>query len=365
MLRKGSNSGSDSFDRYSTMRVMQKLKDNSSNENSMDSSTSGAVQRLENLSINSNDLSASDEEVIQKKIISFPAPIVTDTDLESHEMTYINHIGEGSFGTVFKASYKSQMVAVKQITYANQDEEKDDHQQESDNLNQCFHEKTIHGMLSRSSNSQQYIIKLYGFMLDATKKDFYLVTEFAEESLSGLLAQKPLGLKSKYSISKKIATAIHVMHENGVVHRDIKGDNVLLVGGEVKMCDFGVATFYEPKNKAGIKCELAGTIPWAAPEVFQRVPYTEKVDIYSFGVLLWEITTQTDPRDLDEFARLHPDRQFYLACMGKLPNLPISENIPIPLLSKMKRCWELEPSNRPDAGELAKELEKDFSSLKM
>lgn len=84
------------------------------------------------------------------------------------------------------------------------------------------------------------------------------------------------------------------IHGMGIVHRDLKSGNCLLCNdGTVKICDFGLSVMMEGTTLNDIV--PAGTPEWVAPEAFRNEPLSEKSDIYSFGVIMWELCTLTKP----------------------------------------------------------------------
>lgn len=86
------------------------------------------------------------------------------------------------------------------------------------------------------------------------------------------------------------------MHALGIVHRDIKSHNILIDHNlEVKVCDFGLARFKADIGKGSM--QYAGTPVYMAPELFQKRQYDEKVDVFAFGALLWELSMRQVPYD--------------------------------------------------------------------
>ena len=93
---------------------------------------------------------------------------------------------------------------------------------------------------------------------------------------------------------KAILTGVKYLHDNGIVHRDIKAQNLLLLTSKdlskIKVADFGLSAFYHASDlkKLSAKC---GTLIYMAPEILKGQAYSKKVDIYSIGILLWIIIT--------------------------------------------------------------------------
>lgn len=134
------------------------------------------------------------------------------------------------------------------------------------------------------------------------------------------------------------------MHSLGIVHRDIKSHNVLIDDGfNVKICDFGLARFKADIGKGTM--QYSGTPNYMAPELFQKRPYDEKVDVFAFGNLLWEIVTREVPYDgLDV-----PDIRDKVL---KGENLKQPYGTDLKVIQLINACRSNDASNRPSFDEV-------------
>ena len=102
-----------------------------------------------------------------------------------------------------------------------------------------------------------------------------------------LRKHKNLSEKQKVGIFEKVCRAIDFVHDEGVIHRDIKPENILIgTHGEIKLCDFGWAAAL---NTGGCRNTFCGTYEYMAPEIYRNKAYDKKIDIWSLGILLYEL----------------------------------------------------------------------------
>uniref|UniRef100_A0A671LHN8 Mitogen-activated protein kinase kinase kinase 7 n=1 Tax=Sinocyclocheilus anshuiensis TaxID=1608454 RepID=A0A671LHN8_9TELE len=257
----------------------------------------------------------------------YPFEEIDYADIEVEEV-----VGRGAFGVVCKAKWKGRDVAIKTI--------------ESESERNAF----IVELRQLSRVNHPNIVKLYG----SCSNPVCLVMEYAEGgSLYNVLhGAEPL---PHYTASHAMSwclqcsqgvSYLHGMKPKALIHRDLKPPNLLLVAGGtvLKICDFGTACDIQThmtNNK--------GSAAWMAPEVFEGSNYSEKCDVFSWGIILWEVITRRKP--FDEIGG-PAFRIMWAVHRGTRP--PLIKNLPKPIESLMTRCWSKDPSQRPSMEEILK-----------
>ncbi|KAF9162683.1 hypothetical protein DFQ26_003345 [Actinomortierella ambigua] len=195
----------------------------------------------------------------------------------------------------------------------------------------------------------RHIIQFYGVVRQPDA--ILLITDFAElGSLKRRIDMARLVTWTEKSrIAQQIAQGLAYIHHEGILHRDLKSANVLLtVNMDVKLCDFGLAAV-KALRVAQSADTFRGTVRWMAPELLGDTPqYSTKSDIYALGMIMWEMAAMcTTPFD-EVKSNPAVARAVH---RGRCERLP--DTVPANYQQWIKRCWEKDPSKRPEARELA------------
>ncbi len=188
------------------------------------------------------------------------------------------------------------------------------------------------------------------------KDNLAIVIEFAPlGSLSRVLEDQKLSIALKLTILSEIAKALQFLHANGVIHRDIKPQNVLVFSLEerapvhIKLTDFGTSRFISDDPQTITR--NVGTTCYMAPEALGLTPKIDKsADVYSFAILAWEVMYEQQPfRDF----KWQSDVEAHVKVGNRLP---FPENANSEFVKLVEDCWHQDPAQRPTMAVVAQRL---------
>jgi tRNA A-37 threonylcarbamoyl transferase component Bud32 len=239
-------------------------------------------------------------------------------------------LGRGAFGMVYKGRWRNQQVAVKK--FLDQLTEK----QREDFVSECE--------LIANIRPHEHVIQLLGI---CTEPYAIVVKYYEEGSLFDYLESgKPISPSEVIELLKGIAAGMAHLHSEKMVHRDLACRNILLSrsrnGLTAIISDFGFSRKLGENGNSGTTQSTVGPVRWMAPESLRDQIYSYKTDVFSFGVVVWEVMARALPwGDFDQV------KVILTVLDGK--TLEIPSNTPPTLAELMKSCWNFKPEDRPTA----------------
>ncbi|AKJ00231.1 serine/threonine-protein kinase [Archangium gephyra] len=251
-------------------------------------------------------------------------------------------LGEGSMGQVFQARHTrlGRQVALKVLRSA--------FSHDGGFVQRFFQEARAVNQINH-----EHIVEIFDFIEDAEQGRVYCVMELLRgQSLSALLREEKLSLQRIRRMLVQVCAALGAAHQLGVVHRDVKPDNLFVVhkGGQqdfVKVLDFGVAKLLTAENTSGtLDGTIIGTPTYMSPEQAAGLPVDHRADIYAVGTVLYELLGGQPPFQASNFGQLMV--KILTEPPPALPShTPAGEPVPQVLAQLALRCLAKEPSDRP------------------
>ncbi|KAK7304752.1 hypothetical protein VNO77_42639 [Canavalia gladiata] len=293
----------------------------------------------------------------EKVNFGFPASdvgalqVIKNCDLEE-----LVELGSGTFGTVYHGKWRGTDVAIKRINdrcFAGKPSEQE--RLRADFWNEAIKLADLH---------HPNVVAFYGVVLDGPGGSVATVTEYmVNGSLRNALQKngRNLDKRKRLLIAMDVAFGMEYLHGKNIVHFDLKSDNLLvnLRDPHRPICKVGDLGLSKVKCQTLISGGVRGTLPWMAPELLNGSSslVSEKVDVFSFGIVMWELLTGEEP-----YADLH-----YGAIIGGIVNNtlrpPVPESCDPEWRLLMEGCWSSEPSERPSFTEIANELRSMASKI--
>ncbi|KAE9592817.1 putative protein kinase TKL-Pl-6 family [Lupinus albus] len=269
--------------------------------------------------------------------------------IKNEDLEELRELGAGTFGTVYHGKWRGTDVAIKRIKkscFTGRSSEQErltvEFWREADILSKLHHPN---------------VVAFYGVVQDGPGGTLATVAEFmVDGSLRHVLLRKDryLDRRKRLIIAMDAAFGMEYLHAKNIVHFDLKCDNLLVnlkdpLRPICKVADFGLSKI---KRNTLVSGGVRGTLPWMAPELLNggSNKVSEKVDVFSFGIVLWEILTGEEP-----YANMH-----YGAIIGGIVNNTLRPTIPGYCDHEwrilMEQCWAPNPAVRPCFAEIARRL---------
>ena len=197
-------------------------------------------------------------------------------------------------------------------------------------------------------NKDRHILNIYGISQDPKTKNYIMVLEYAKYgNFNNWINRnhKNFSWNAKLSVLYNIFCGLQNIHQNGMVHRDFHTGNILLRDITFPyISDMGLCG--EVGNIDETK--IYGVMPYVAPEVLKGKPYTQAADIYSFGMIMYFVATGKQP-----FSDRAHDQYLVLSIYNGIRPKINEPEAPECYIDLMKKCWDSNPENRPNASEIS------------
>lgn len=246
-------------------------------------------------------------------------------DIDDYEK--IDEIGKGASALVYKARNKKtgKIVAMKNFLFRK--------------LNSSAIQSYQREVAVLASVQHYSVLKFVGY---SDTNSFCVLTEWMNGGnlYNAIHQQGFLSPTDRTIAAFDIATAMMHLHSKNIVHRDLKSLNILLDDNKrIKICDFGFSRFAELQTQMNSR---VGTPYWMAPELLtQNCFYTSKVDVYAYGIVLWELASSETPFKGADIKTISNK----VSVEDLRPSLPKGLNYSMSNL--VFQCWDKEPKNRP------------------
>ena len=263
----------------------------------------------------------------------------------------IDELGRGAMGVVYRAhdDMLQRTVAIKTVALTGSHRERDQHEA------RFLQEARAAGGLSHPA-----IVTIYDVGREGDTA--FIAMELVEgKDLRELIEEVSLTPSRSVAIAAAAAEGLHYAHERGIVHRDVKPGNIMvLADGRVKIMDFGIARLTQSavKTQTGV---LLGSPQYMAPEQIIGQPLDHRADIFSLGLVLYEMLTGSKPFQGEDI----PELTFKVANLPAAPPSHLAPDLPQVIDFIIARALKKRPDERyASAAELAKDLRNALDEVR-
>ncbi|KAK9076824.1 hypothetical protein SSX86_005158 [Deinandra increscens subsp. villosa] len=321
-----------------------------------------------------NDLIVKEETVQELDTVDAPADVELDSDndiqintkieptkaeeeaiarglqtIKNDDLEEVRELGSGTYGAVYHGKWKGSDVAIKRIKascFAGRPSERE-------RLIADFWKEA----LILSSLHHPNVVSFYGIVRDGPDGSLATVTEFmVNGSLKQFLQKKDrtIDRRKRLIIAMDASFGMEYLHGKNIVHFDLKCENLLVNMRDPHrpICKIGDLGLSKVKQHTLVSGGVRGTLPWMAPELLSGKNHmvSEKIDVYSFGIVMWELLTGDEP-----YGDMH-----CASIIGGIVNNSLRPTIPTwcdpEWKALMGSCWSADPSERPSFSEISQKL---------
>ncbi|XP_020579257.1 serine/threonine-protein kinase STY46-like isoform X2 [Phalaenopsis equestris] len=252
-------------------------------------------------------------------------------EIDFRMLKFESKLASGSYGDLFRGTYCSRDVAIKVL--------------KPEKLSEEMQREFVQEVYIMRKILHRNVVQFIGAC--TRPPSLCIVTEFMSGGSVYDILHKKKGifkLPALLRVAIDVSKGMNYLHQNNIIHRDLKAANLLMDANEVvKVADFGVARVIA---QTGVMTAETGTYRWMAPEVIEHKPYDQKVDVFSFGIVLWELLTGKLP-----YEYLTPlQAAVGVVQKGLRPTIPKHTNPRLAQLLQM--CWQQDPLHRPGFSEI-------------
>ena len=268
--------------------------------------------------------------------VNCPGSMKKSRGIDISDFNFLGAIGHGQNSVVFRTVYTpAKLECVLKIYMKTR--------LHSDEIHRIKREIEIHSRLNH-----KYVLPLYAVFQDP--KAFYLVLEYCKEGdLYNSLTKSPGGHFDDLAVFKRrvllpLLQAVKYLHDNKIIHRDVKPENILVNGSSVKLCDIGLSICTRNERVKS----LVGTPEYLCPEIINEDvdKYSEKIDIWCIGILIYECLNGRTPFKRED------ERKTFKAILEGVYTVPIFISKNAALVEFFSRTICIEPQHRASIDKL-------------
>lgn len=304
-----------------------------------------------------------------------PAALLQALQKNPFGCTVLNYLGAGGNGVVYRALWKEQeLVALKVVLHKVEGGDVGRKRALAEAMLGCqvrhpnlvvtvdYHVLEPCSVGDTGSTSSEYSVTEGSETVTST----YLLMEFCDRGTLRSLMKGPrwdpcgVGYVFVLVLLSEVASAVHYLHDNNIIHGDLKSSNVLLktntnkkIGFDVKVGDFGISRVLQEVDSTHTTLSRPmGTLTHMAPELIQGKHLSKAADIYAFGMIIYELMTGLSPFQGHAYGQV-----VYLVLQNDVHEvLKFGPACPAAVVSLAHRCWSKDPKDRPKINEVDREL---------